>query len=121
MAKSEYVLFRVSIALGLLLGLGLLVETVETYRYVSGNLIRQEAQKEAQRKAIVLERAARAAKASEPSDLTPILEELRHEASRQIGWVRLVSFDGVEITRSGTPVGQPFSFTQIHQALDKHA
>jgi len=73
MAKSEYVLFRVAIALGLLLGLGLLVETVETYRYVSGNLIRQEAQKEAQRKTIALERAARAAKATEADDarLTP--------------------------------------------------
>src|SRR5258706_11215349 len=101
MAKSEYVLFRVSIALGLLLGLGLLVETVETYRYVSGNLIRQEAQREAQRRTITLERAARAAKASDAAELAPILEELRHEAARQIGWARLVNFDGVEITRSG--------------------
>jgi len=121
MAKSEYLLFRVAIALGLLLGLGLLVETVETYRYVSGNLIRQEAQKEAQRKTIALERAARAAKATEADDFAPILDELRHESSRQIGWTRLVSFEGVEITRSGTPVGESFSAAQIHQALDKHA
>lgn len=121
MAKSEYVLFRVSIALGLLLGLGLLVETVETYRYVSGNLIRQEAQREAERKTIALERAARAAKATEAEDLAPMLDEMRHEAPRQISWARLVGFNGVAMAVSGTPTGVPFSAARILQALDKHA
>ncbi|MEO8128278.1 MAG: PP2C family protein-serine/threonine phosphatase, partial [Bryobacteraceae bacterium] len=120
MAKSEYVLFRVSIVLGLLLGLGLLVETVETYRYVSGNLIRQEAQKEAQRKSISFERTARAAKATEADDLAPILDEIRRESARQISWARLVGFDGVELAVSGKPTGQAFSAARIREALDKH-
>lgn len=120
MAKSEYMWFRVSIVLGLLLGIGLLVETVETYRYVSGNLIRQEAQKDAQRKTIALEKAARAAKATEAEDLAPMLDEMRHDSARQIGWARLVSFDGAEIAVSGTPTGVPFSSARILQALDKH-
>ena len=48
-AKPHFFFFKASIAIGLLLGLLLLVQSVTTYRYVAHNMVRQEAQREADR------------------------------------------------------------------------
>ena len=58
-AKPKFLWFRLSILFGLLLGLLLLVQTVLTYRYVSRSLVRQEAQREADRRMQSIGRAAR--------------------------------------------------------------
>ena len=49
-AKPRYTWFRIPIIFGMLLGLVLLGQTLATYRYVSANLVRQEALREAERK-----------------------------------------------------------------------
>src|SRR3981189_1990223 len=89
--KFRYLWFKASIVFGLLLGLVLLVQTVATYHYVSGNLIRQEAQREGEPKALVLEKSARAAQTRNAAHLVPILDELRREAPRQIAWIRVIN------------------------------
>jgi sigma-B regulation protein RsbU (phosphoserine phosphatase) len=119
-SKSRYLWFKASIVFGLLLGLVLLVQTVATYHYVSGNLIRQEAQREAERKALVLEKSARAAQARNAAHLVPILDELRREAPRQIAWVRVINPENQVLAASGEPISRQFSSISVRQALEKH-
>jgi hypothetical protein len=57
--KPKYLWFKTSILFGLLLGLLLLAQTVVTYRYVRSSLVRQEAVREADRRLLSIERAAR--------------------------------------------------------------
>jgi len=94
MRRPRYLLFKLSVAFGLLLGLILLAETVMTYRYVSSVLVRQEAQRDAQRKALSIGRAARLTHASEPHELEAVLDELVRESPQEIAWIRIVAADG---------------------------
>jgi hypothetical protein len=48
--NSRYLWFKCSIAIGLLLSVLLLIETLVTYRYVERDLVREEAQREASRR-----------------------------------------------------------------------
>jgi serine phosphatase RsbU (regulator of sigma subunit) len=94
MRRPSYLLFRLSVAFGLLLGLILLADTVMTYRYVSNVLVRQEAQREAQRKALSIGRAARLTHATEPREIEAILDELVRESPQEIEWIRIVDAEG---------------------------
>jgi serine phosphatase RsbU (regulator of sigma subunit) len=94
MRRPHYLFFKLSVAFGLLLGLILLVDTVVTYRYVSHVLVRQEAQREAQRKALSIGRAARLTHATEPRELEAVLDELVRESPQEIDWIRIVAADG---------------------------
>ena len=49
-AKPQYLLFKASIAVGLLLGVLLLGQTVLTYRFVRTGMVRQEARRDADRR-----------------------------------------------------------------------
>jgi len=98
--KPKFLWFRLSIALGLLLGLLLLVQTILTYRYVSRSLVRLEAQREADRRMQSIGRAARLTGARESATLTPVLHELVHEAASQIAWIRILNFDGKVLAES---------------------
>jgi hypothetical protein len=93
-AKPKFLWFRLSILFGLLLGLLLLVQTVLTYRYVSRSLVRQEAQREADRRMQSIGRAARLTGSREAATLTPVLHELVHEAPSRIAWIRILNMDG---------------------------
>lgn len=98
--KPKFLLFRISIFFGLALGLLLLVQTVRTYRYVSENLVRQEAQREADRRMQSIGRAARLTGSRSPESLTPVLHELVHEAPSQIAWIRILSMEGKVLAES---------------------
>jgi serine phosphatase RsbU (regulator of sigma subunit) len=92
--RPRYLFFKLSVALGLLLGFVLLTETVATYHYVSGVLVHQEAQREAQRRALSIGRAGRLTHAQDPRQLAPVLDELVRESPQQIAWIRIVATDG---------------------------
>ena len=70
---AGYFWVKVSIAFGLILGLLLLAQTVGTYRYVSRSMVRQEAQNEADRRAMSLARLTRNG-AHDSATLTPFIE-----------------------------------------------
>ncbi|HKD06157.1 MAG TPA: SpoIIE family protein phosphatase [Bryobacteraceae bacterium] len=112
--KSKYLWFRLTIALGLGLGLLLLVQTVMTYRHVTNGLLRQEAQREADRRLQSIGRAARLMGARDPAALTPVLHELVHEAPQRIAWIRILDRQGRVIAESekvtGAPVYNPGDF-----------
>ncbi len=105
--KPKFLLFRISIFFGLALGLLLLVQTVRTYQYVSENLVRQEAQREADRRMQSIGRAARLTGSRSRESLTPVLHELVHEAPTRIAWIRILSMEGKVLAESEAVKGAP--------------
>ena len=92
--------FRCAIAVGVLLSVLLLVETVNTFRYVERDLVHEEAQRESDRRLRSIVRAARLAEIEQGADLEPILAEMAHENPAQIAWIRVIARDGRVIARS---------------------
>jgi hypothetical protein len=105
--QPKFLWFRISIALGLLLGLLLLVQTLLTYHYVSRSLVRQEAHREADRRMLSIARAARLTDSRDSATLTPVLHEMVHEAPTQLAWIRILSFDGNVLAESEAIAGAP--------------
>lgn len=103
-AKPGFVL-SAAIVVGLLLGIVLLLQTVATYYYVAGALVRQEAQRDADRTASGLSRAVRLSGANDSAGLTPVVNELRHERPQRVAWIRIIGANGSVLAVSGTPVG----------------
>jgi hypothetical protein len=97
---AGYFWVKVSIAFGLILGLLLLGQTVITYRYVSRNLVRQEAQTEASSSATALGRLSRD-KARDTATLTPFIDELIRLSPEKIAWMRVLNTDGKVIASGG--------------------
>jgi hypothetical protein len=97
---AGYFWVKISIAFGLILGLLLLAQTVGTYRYVSRSMVRQEAQNEADRRAMSLARLTRNGARDAPA-LTGYIEELIKEAPEKIAWIRILNNDGKEIAYGG--------------------
>ena len=98
--NSRHLWFRCSIAIGLLLSVLLVVETLVTYRYVERDLVREEAQREAGRRIRSIERAARLT-GTGSSNLGPVLHEVAHENPNQIAWIRVLGRDGHLVAASG--------------------
>jgi serine phosphatase RsbU (regulator of sigma subunit) len=100
-AKRRYLPFKAAIALGALLGLVLVLQTVLTYRYVSGLMVRQEAKREADRKMQALIRESRPSGSRSVAALRPLMDELVKEAPQQIAWMRVLDMTGKPLTESG--------------------
>ena len=105
--KTKLLWFRISIGFGVLLGLLLLAQTVATYHYVSRNLVRQEAGRDAVRHIQAITRAARQAGNEESAKLGPILNEIVKEDADQLAWIRIVGNDGKVIASSDDAQGAP--------------
>ena len=108
-AKPSYIKLISAVIVGLLLGIVLLVQTVVTYYYVAGALVRQEAQRDADRTASGLSRAVRLSGANDAVHLAPIVTELRRERPQQVAWIRIVASSGKLLAESGKPTGAPYS------------
>jgi serine phosphatase RsbU (regulator of sigma subunit) len=115
-AKHRYFLFKASIVLGTLLGLVLLFQTVWTYRYVAGIMVRQEAKREADRKLQAIIRESRPAGNRDIATLHPLMDELVREAPQQIAWMRILDITGKPLVLSGKAGAAP---SYAVDALDK--
>ena len=102
-SRQGYPWFKASIAIGMLLGLVLLAQTITTYYYVAGSLVRQEAAREAERKLASLGRSARAANIHDGAALGPVIDELRRESPQEIAWIRITRPDGGVLAETGKP------------------
>src|SRR5260370_41235511 len=98
--NPRHLLFRCSIAIGLLLSVLLLIETIITYRYVEGDLVREEVQRVSDRHVRSLLRVARLMKVEQSSDLGPVLHEMVYEDPHQLAWIRIIASDGHVIAGS---------------------
>ncbi len=97
---ASYFWVKVSIGLGLILGLLLLVQTVGTYRYVSRSMVRQEAQAEADRKVTGINRLLRNT-SREATDYKAAIDEVLRDSPQTVAWLRILNSDGKVIASAG--------------------
>jgi Stage II sporulation protein E (SpoIIE) len=116
-AKPRYLLFKASIAFGLVLGLLLLGQTVLTYRYVRTGMVRLEAKREADRRVQSLIASTRLAGNRDAAAFFPVIDEIVKGAPQQFVWVRVLQLDGTKITEAGrtdyAPVYKPGELQKI--------
>jgi hypothetical protein len=86
---------------GALLALALLAQTVVTYRYVSNNLILQEARRTAEARVRDLERAARLAQPRDDEAIQILVADLQKEMAGEVAAIALLHNDGAILAASG--------------------
>ena len=114
-------MFKGSIALGLLLSVLLLVETLVTYRYVERDLVREEAQREAGRRVRSIERAVRLGRTGASSDVGSVLREVARESSNEVAWIRVLGRDGRTVAATGGLDKAPkYSRNELRILMEQH-
>ena len=101
--------FTVVILSGIVLAIALLGQTVWTYVFVSRDLVRREARRQAARDVTALERAIFTGRIRDPEPLSEVLNELQRDASTRIAWVNVVGINGK--TLAGSAADQETVFT----------
>lgn len=107
-AGSRHLVFKACIAVGFALGAVLLWQTISTYTYVSGNMLMQAAQRDAEQKRASIQRAIR----PQGADLSTVMKESIDEWKEQVAWIRIVDGSGMDIAKAGavpesTPMAPP--------------
>jgi serine phosphatase RsbU (regulator of sigma subunit) len=105
----HYIWFKIALAMGSLLGLVLLVQSVRTYYRVSGIAVNDELSRETRRQLDALPREAFDPDQNQ-AKLKTLLEELRQEAPSKVAWVRLLDSEGKATIQVGKPAGPPPKF-----------
>jgi serine phosphatase RsbU (regulator of sigma subunit) len=122
--KHGYFWFKASIVLGVVLGLVLLFQTVWTYRFVAGSMVRIEAKRESDRKLQAIIRGTRPSDKRDTATLLVVMDELVKEAPQQIAWMRVLDMKGNEIVKAGkagpTPIYAPDSLDKIAEDRDRN-
>ena len=117
----HYLWFKLALALGSLLGLGLLGQSIVTYYFVSQNIIREELRAEAGRQVMSIGNEARLQGISIQqsdnlqlsSNLTPLLTQAIADSPKKIAWVRIIDREtGRTVAQAGKPVGTPLPLPQ---------
>jgi hypothetical protein len=101
--RASGIWIGVLIALGALLAVTLLVQTVVTYQYVSTSLIRQQARRIADEHLRDVERSVRLTRASGPIELEAVLNEVRSDTGSQVAALTILQGDGSLVATSGQP------------------
>jgi serine phosphatase RsbU (regulator of sigma subunit) len=107
----HYIWFKLALAMGSVLGLVLLVQSVRTYYRVSDRDVNAYLSQEARRQLDALPREAFDAELDQ-AKLKSMLEDLRQEAPSKIAWVRLLDSEGKATIEVGKPVGPPLKLIQ---------
>jgi hypothetical protein len=117
----KHLLFRCAILIGVLLSVLLLIETVDTYRYVERDLVREESLRESERHVSSIARAARLMRTTQSSDMGSLLREVARENPNQIAWVRVIARDGHIIATSDRgDEGPKYSGDELRTLLEQH-
>jgi hypothetical protein len=109
---------KLTLAVGSLLGVLLLVQSVVTYYQVSKVLVLAELRRETQQQAASIEREARSLGVRDPVGLSQVIQDIRQDPPEKIAWVRITDIAGHALVQSGDPIGPPFSTERLRQALD---
>jgi len=100
--KTSGLAFKLLLSAGGLLAVALLAQTVVNYRYVSENLVGQEARRAAQDRIGGVERSIRAAHATDPAAIQSVLDDFRDDVADQVASVTLLlQSDGTIVASSG--------------------
>src|SRR5215471_5581504 len=102
---SKHLIFKTCIAVGFVLGIVLLWQTISTYIYVSGNMMTQAALRDADQKRAALQRAIRPgiSGSHESPNLDSVLADSIDEWKDQVAWIRILNADGMVVAGAGTP------------------
>lgn len=110
--------FHLSLAVGSLLGLLLLVQSIATYYQVSRILVTGELRREALRQTATIETSSQGLGVREPADLSPVLKEIREEEPLKIAWIRVIDIAGNTLIRDGSSVGPPIRPETLRRTAD---
>jgi hypothetical protein len=102
-----YFWLKILLAVGSLLGLLLLVQSVATYYQVTKILVTAQLRREAQRQATSIEQESRRLGIREGAQLGPVLDELRTDSAGKVAWFRVIDAGGRVLAKSGAAVGDP--------------
>lgn len=97
--------FRLAVAVGFLLGILLLADTVYTFRYVVRPLVLDHIAGEAGLLVSQLEIAARAENPEDGAALAAVIGAAARERPDRIAWIRIADQDGRIVAAAGTPEG----------------
>jgi len=107
--SKKFLLFKTLIAAGFVLSIFLLVQSIWTYKYVAGELMMQEAERDTQRKINTLVGAVRTAQTQDMAIVGGILEEFLQDWNQQVSWVRILDGAGRPLAAAGPAPGDPVS------------
>lgn len=107
--SKKFVLFKTLIAAGFVLSIFLLVQSIWTYKYVAGELMMQEAERDTQRKINTLVGAVRTAQTQDMTIVEGILEEFLEDWNQQVAWVRILDGMGRPLAAAGPAPTDPVS------------
>ena len=108
--------FKLALALGVALGVLLLVQSTVIYFQVSKAMVTAELGREARARANVLEREYRRLEVQNPATLEQLLGEIRQGEPSKIAWIRVVDLSGQPVAQSGGPAGHIFDVEQVRLA-----
>ena len=109
--------FRAFIVGGIVLAVALLAQTVWTYVFVSRDLVRREARRQAARDVTALERAIFAARVRDAASLTGLLSELHQDASARVAWVSVLDVDARTVAGSAANGQTLFTPAELKAAM----
>lgn len=115
----RFVWFKIALALGIALGVLLLVQSISNYVLVSRRLMIDQMRRDAIRYVSYVERTVRQSRVQEPEKLAEILDELREESAGRISWIRITGPENKPIAASGTPEGEPFTIGAQFSMFDQ--
>jgi sigma-B regulation protein RsbU (phosphoserine phosphatase) len=99
--SKKFLLFKSLIAVGFALSIVLLFQTIVTYKYVSGELMMEEAERDTQRKVNTLVGAVRTAQTQDMEIVGGILEEFLEDWKQQVAWIRILDGMGRPLAKVG--------------------
>ena len=119
---SRHLIFKTCMAVGFALGIVLLWQTISTYIYVSGNMMTQAAQRDADQKRAALQRAIRPgiSGSRESPNLDSVLTDSIEEWKDQVAWIRILNAEGMVIATAGkTPESAGIPFLKSEPEIQK--
>jgi serine phosphatase RsbU (regulator of sigma subunit) len=115
--RKKFWLFKTLIAVGFALGIVLTVQTITTYKYVSGELMMQEAERDTQRKVNTLVGAVRSAQTQDLSVITSILQDFLEDWPEQVAWIRILDVGGKPLASAGPAPKEPVPADKLPRAF----
>jgi len=107
MGERSTLWLKVLLAAGAILAVVLLGQTIINYRYVSNNLVLQDARRVAQERVRNVERAARLARPQDAEAFRVLLDDLRDDTTDQVAGITLLQSNGAIVASSGQTTAAP--------------
>ena len=114
---KKFILFKTLIAVGFVLGIVLTIQTITTYKYVSGELMMQEAARDAQRKVNTLVGAVRTAQTQDITVISSIIQDFLEDWRQQVAWIRILDATGEPLAIAGPAPRTPVPAEKLPRAF----